>query len=405
MPIWCSVYNAGTVRDTVAVHLDLDPGFTFISSVPPPSSSSGNNYTWELQDLQPFQTRTITMSVLAPGVAQIGDTLGCTLAAQSEVTSTTPGSSTQSWSEVLTCAFDPNEKQVEPEGNGVLHGIPVSTDSLIYTIHFQNTGTSTATNVVVEDVLDAHLDASTVEVLGTSHALGQVSISGNSAVFRFNNIMLPDSGADFPGSEGFVRFRVHLLPGAPDHTSVENSAAIFFDQNPPVVTNTVYNTLVDCSLYSADLLQPAPAVLSTSTPGTYQWYLNNEPVPGATNATLFAETNGSYTVEVHTAMGCTLHAGPVEVTAASIAEQSDMGQQALVIPNPAHDQARVVLQQALQPGTPLEVLDEQGRCVVHGSLPNGAEALIDIHALAPGVYAVCIAPNQREQVVLRLICY
>jgi hypothetical protein len=34
---------------------------------------------------------------------------------------------------------------------------------------------------------------------------------------------------------------------------VENSAAIFFDQNPPVVTNTVYNTLVDCSLYSADL--------------------------------------------------------------------------------------------------------------------------------------------------------
>ena len=60
----------------------------------------------------------------------------------------------------------------------------------------------------------------------------------------FENIQLPDSIVDINGSQGFVQYSIKpeanlLLP-----VVVSNEANIFFDSNFPVLTNTVWNTLV-----------------------------------------------------------------------------------------------------------------------------------------------------------------
>ncbi len=56
--------------------------------------------------------------------------------------------------------------------------------------------------------------------------------------FTFDNILLPDSSADFEASQGFVSFRISQKAGVPLETNIENRAGIFFDFNAPVYTNT-----------------------------------------------------------------------------------------------------------------------------------------------------------------------
>jgi hypothetical protein len=61
--------------------------------------------------------------------------------------------------------------------------------------------------------------------------------------WTFDNINLPDSTRDQAGSNGFVKFTVLPVKDLPAGTRIENFADIYFDYNPPVRTNTVFNTL------------------------------------------------------------------------------------------------------------------------------------------------------------------
>lgn len=65
-------------------------------------------------------------------------------------------------------AYDPNEKEAIPRGNGPDHLINLNTE-IEYTIHFQNTGNDTAYNIIVEDELPAALDVKSIHSLNSSH--------------------------------------------------------------------------------------------------------------------------------------------------------------------------------------------------------------------------------------------
>ena len=64
---------------------------------------------------------------------------------------------------------------------------------------------------------------------------------GSNLTWRFNNIQLPVSIANSDTGKGFVTFRVRLRPGFEVGDIIPNTAAIYFDSNPPVITNT-FNT-------------------------------------------------------------------------------------------------------------------------------------------------------------------
>ncbi|MEM8529087.1 MAG: T9SS type A sorting domain-containing protein, partial [Bacteroidota bacterium] len=62
--------------------------------------------------------------------------------------------------------------------------------------------------------------------------------------FTFKNILLPDSTTNEPLSHGFVTFEIAPNEGLDENTSIENTADIFFDFNPPITTNTTENVFV-----------------------------------------------------------------------------------------------------------------------------------------------------------------
>lgn len=139
-------------------------------------------------------------------------------------------------------AYDPNDKSAQPEGYLMPNylGLDVPLD---YKIRFQNTGTDTAFNIVILDTLSPYLDVSSLQMGASSHVYRWNIIDGNVLEVIFPNIMLVDSNANEPLSHGFFRYRIDQLPNNPLDSVIENQAAIYFDYNPPIFTNTTFHTL------------------------------------------------------------------------------------------------------------------------------------------------------------------
>ena len=141
-----------------------------------------------------------------------------------------------------TGSFDPNDKQAVPTGYGQEHQIKPNTD-IEYLIRFQNTGTDTAFSVVIMDTLSNRLDPSSVRVLASSHPMEYATLDNGIIRFAFPDIMLPDSNVNLIESNGFVKFRISQQADNPDGTVITNRAAIYFDFNEPVITNTTFHTV------------------------------------------------------------------------------------------------------------------------------------------------------------------
>lgn len=180
----------------------------------------------------------------------------------------------------VTCSYDPNDKSVQPEET-VTSPSTLNTELLTYNINFQNTGNDTAFLVVLVDTISPILDLSTFEIVGSSHSMvTTLDVPNRIVTFTFENILLPDSNVDEPGSHGFATYKIRALQGIPDSSIVTNTGYIYFDFNPAVITNTVTSHLVYYLLPQASFTTADPAVCmlecinyaSTSANATsWQW--------------------------------------------------------------------------------------------------------------------------------------
>jgi len=151
---------------------------------------------------------------------------------------------TDTYITVSVCSCDPNDKSVWPQEDS-LEATTLNSQQLTYNINFQNTGTDTAFLVVIADTLSPFLDMNTFEIVGASNnVITNIDNATRIIKFTFENIMLPDSNVDEPGSHGFVRYKIMPLQGIPDSSIVSNTAYIYFDFNPAVITNTATSHLV-----------------------------------------------------------------------------------------------------------------------------------------------------------------
>ena len=124
---------------------------------------------------------------------------------------------------------------------------------------------------------------------------------------------------------------------------------------------------------------------------TYQWYLGNNPIAGATNQTYTANgvtAPGNYTVRfVSTATGCQSAAStPLTVTAAG---QALAGSSLTLFPNPTAD-GKVTLQlNGYAKAVKLTIIDALGRVVLTQQVAAGqTEATLDLSGAASGVYTL-----------------
>ncbi len=243
VPYWLTYKNEGTVSASGEIKFVPDNLLGFISAIPTPTETRGDTLVWNYSDLKPGALKQINLKMQMPGVEALGDTLNSTVTANITENSSIAFSETSETKQTIRCAYDPNDKQVFPIGVQD-EKYTLMSETLEYLIRFQNTGNDTAFNVVITDTLASELDLNSFQVLEKSHDLRTVVEPNGAVAFRFENILLADSVVDEPNSHGFVKFRIKPKTGLADARRIENTAFIYFDFNPAIITNTTLNTLV-----------------------------------------------------------------------------------------------------------------------------------------------------------------
>jgi hypothetical protein len=314
----------------------------------------------------------------------------------------------------ITDSYDPNDKLVRPTGTTPEHYTPTGA-ALSYTVRFQNTGNDYAYQVVVVDTLAAALDLSTLQMGAVSHPY-RFNVSGKGRpvlTWTFDDINLPDSTRDQAGSNGFIQFSIRPLAGLPEKTRVENYADIFFDYNPPIRTNTVFNRIYDVPpvVAAADRLEAAAVVATpvitgfTPTSGTAGTVvtltgMHFDPVP-AGNRVTFNNIAATVTAATATTLSVTVPpgevAGRIGVTTADGAALSATDF-SLVIPPPT----------AVTPGLPAGAVrihpnPAPGRFVVEFTQPAiGITEIVTLDARGRRVHTLPLAgkPATRAEIDL-----
>lgn len=402
---WVHLTNRGTRVENGSLHVTFDNQLTpdQFQFVPAPTTVSGSTFTWDLSSLSYMAHFGITGRVVLPSVSAMGDQLTI----DAELVLDGPGAtqdtirSALAWT--LTCAYDPNDKQVVPAGYGAAGAIPHTTEDLLYTIRFQNTGTATAYHVVLEDELPEQLDRSSLELAAYSHRPTTITVDEDRLLtVSMLNIMLRDSGSSFHESQGFVTFRTRVIQPATHLTTISNTAGIIFDFNAPIITNTTLTTLVDCATWVVSIEPFGGDALQTVEGDTYQWYMDGEPLPGATERWLVPEEAGAYSVEVTSALGCTALSAPYIATSAKGTADRSGGLSAY--PNPFGTFTVLHWDRPLTKDHTIVVCDVQGR--IQRSFAGHGTLWLEIprEGMATGIYTVRILSGHGPmEAMLRLV--
>ncbi|MEM6271701.1 MAG: T9SS type A sorting domain-containing protein [Bacteroidota bacterium] len=240
---YLTLQNVGTTTESGTVTYTYDTLLNYLSSnLSGVHNATNSTATWNFANLDPGQFINYNVTMDVPSYAMIGDTVTVNAAVSLPPNELTPANNVDSIDIPILNSWDPNDKLVIPLGDGPGGSIANGT-KLTYTVRFQNTGNAPAINVRIEDTLDTDLDPSTFVMLGSSHPYNWSMSGAGHLTWDFPNINLPDSNSNEPASHGFVQFQIDPYPNLSQGTRLENNAAIYFDFNPPIITNTVLNTI------------------------------------------------------------------------------------------------------------------------------------------------------------------
>lgn len=243
--IFIDAYNNNC--DTISGNLTLilDSIVSYVSAVPTPDVISGDTLIWNFTALNYDSTHLApVVNVIPDASATIGDTVCFQVMINPIAGDADSTNNYKTYCYPVVNSYDPNDKQVYPQGECPQHFV-LNNQKLTYTVRFQNTGTAEAINIYILDSLDVNLNLNSVRLVGNSHYVITEVLPGNVLKFRFDNIHLADSTSDEANSHGYVIFEVDPLPALLNGTIIENTSHIYFDFNPPITTNTVFNTLMD----------------------------------------------------------------------------------------------------------------------------------------------------------------
>jgi Secretion system C-terminal sorting domain/SprB repeat len=264
-----TVWNASTYPSgAITLVLNYDPMLDPVTVSPAPTSASPGTVQWDLPAFEAFDFQHFSVHGNIPAnINLLGTVITYSVTATDAAPEVNTANNTANLPVTITGSYDPNDKLARTSSALSSTQYFLDEDAYIdYTVRFQNTGTDTAFTVVVRDTLEMDLDPGSLEILGATHAFSPAFENGRTLVFTFNDINLPDSGTNYAASNGAVQFRVKPRNDIAIGELISNSAGIYFDFNPPVITNTSELT-VEMSTSTRDVEVRELAVWPNPTEG------------------------------------------------------------------------------------------------------------------------------------------
>lgn len=408
--------NSGTVTLSPQIVLNYDnTRMSYDSS----SNTTVTNLGNHLQLNQPAMVAGARNSFIAYFHVNAATPIGDTLFTNGQATANSITASDSTYS-VIRSSFDPNDKSA----TAALSPTEVAGGKdILYNIRFQNTGNDTAFNIVVIDTLSNLLQKNTLKVVNTSHPC-KVTVKDNVVYFEFINILLPDSNINEFKSHGFVSFRLKPVSTVTLNTSIPNDAAIYFDYNSPVKTNTAITRILEPVVVILPLqLLSFNVVQQTITTAQVLWTTANEvgvkdfevemsmdginftaiglenPKGGSSNnyskaITISESTTQHFRLKMRGVSGNFVYSDVVTLTKNKYNESIAFRQ------NPAKDILTIVLQDGELKNTVARIINLQGAVLQTFQLKNDIN-YIDISRLATGNYILQTVKGSKRFSVLK----
>lgn len=234
---WLTIGNIGTSTLSGSLSFEFPSLLQYTSSNPTASNIGSNSLTWNYTNLSPGNTYHHQAIFLVDTSANTGDTVFVKGDVYPIVGDTLPEDNKDSLLKIVINSYDPNYKAVEPNRDLYVHEIK-NQNFIYYTIYFQNTGAAPAIDVKIIDEIETELNIEKIELISSSHNYS-FRVNGRKLTWNFNNINLPDSGSDWFGSLGFVKFRIIADTALNIGDSITNAVEIYFDFNPPIYSKAV----------------------------------------------------------------------------------------------------------------------------------------------------------------------
>ncbi len=235
--------KGNTIRNGQIVLNFAESKMDLVQSSPFPNNGGVDQYTWNFTNLLPNEYRIInfTFNINTPTQSlpvSVGDNLLFQAHIYPDVYDEVLQDNHSVLVQTVVGSYDPNNKTC-------LEGTTITPDKVgdyvHYIIRFENTGTASAQNVVVKDIIDTtKYDISTLIPIDGSHDFYTRINNTNQVEFIFENIQLPFDDAN---NDGYVAFKIKTKPNLTVGSSFSNTANIYFDYNFPIVTNTATTTI------------------------------------------------------------------------------------------------------------------------------------------------------------------
>jgi PKD repeat protein len=142
------------------------------------------------------------------------------------------------------------------------------------------------------------------------------------------------------------------------------------------------------------IVQNGHVLASALSANTYQWYLNDEPIAGATNRTFVFDVPGSYQLFT-THDDCNYFTTPfIILDAAEFVHRTFT-----VYPNPALDKIRIQFKES-RAIHQIAMINAMGQAVIEKQVSGKEEAEINVAGFSPGIYIVEV-DGARQKLVIR----
>jgi hypothetical protein len=358
-------------------------------------------------------TGVITLASSTPGTYTVTNTIaangGCAAAtATAQVTITAAPVATFSYGTSSTFCVSGTASPAVVLGTGATAGTFSSTTGLTLnastgaiTLSSSTPGTYTVTNTVAAASGCAATTATTTVTI-TAAPVATFSYPTSSACAGSATLLTPTLGTGatagtFSSTTGLT---INATTGAVNPAtstagtySVTNTVAASGGCASATSTATVtINALPATPTYTYTYPTRSTVLFTSSVAPagtTYQWYLNGNPITGATSQTYTANgttSPGAYTVRfINTATGCTSAASTVLTVTAT--NQALAGSSLHLFPNPTTDGYLTLQLSGYPKAVQLTVLDALGRVVLTQKVAAGqAQTQLDLSGVATGVY-------------------
>lgn len=152
--------------------------------------------------------------------------------------------------------------------------------------------------------------------------------------------------------------------------------------------NEIIETVVVYPLPDTALISQNGNLLAASNALNYQWYLNGNEIPGATNQFFYAQESGFYSVETINAYGCSVMSDIFNFEYSSLLDNKSLNK-IYLYPNPGRDVFEI---NGLLSNKKYEisVLSSDGKLTYKRNIENNTNVSVNVSSLQKGLYMIKI---------------